>query len=160
MGLNLLETGGGDWLPEGRFVVRIAKQKSITANSGSRGVEYEFVEDSTGRRTKGSYWTYAKDGAVNNGAWRLRVLSEAAGLDEDSMRDFQPGMLLGFTVGVIVKQDDNGKYHSVQGEFAPDSESSPAPDTEEVQGTPDDEPNDPDTAENEWDHDLDDSVPF
>ena len=117
MGLNLMETGGGDWLPQGRFVVRIAKQKSITANSGSRGVEYEFVAESTCRRAKGSYWMYAADRSVSPGAWRLRELAESAGLDENSLRDFQPSMLMGKTVGVIVEKD--GKYHVVNGEFPP-----------------------------------------
>jgi len=158
MGLNLMETGGGEWLTEGRYITRIVKQKPITANTGSRGVEYEFVEDSTGHRAKGSYWMYAADRSVSPGAWRLRQLAKSAGLDEDSLRDFQPSMLMGKTVGVIVEKD--GKYHVVQGEFPPDEQIDAGQSVSEQS-----EANEPDSdgegeVKSDGAYDPEDDVPF
>ena len=154
MGLDLTKTGGGDWLTKGRYVVKITKQKQITAKSGSRGVEYEFVEESTGKRAKGSYWMYAADRSVNNGAWRLRELAESAGLDENYLRDFQPSMLMGKTVGVIVEKD--GKYHVVNGEFPPNEKIDAGQSVSEQpeDGRPDN------GGEADKAHDPNDQVPF
>lgn len=125
MGLDLTKTAGGKWLPAGRYIVKIVSKEMVTANSGSEGVKYEFMEIATGRKTKGSYWMYDSAGDPSKGAWRLRALSEAAKLDEASLRNFNAGMLVGRTVGIIVEQDEGTIYHSVQGEFAPDEKAAP-----------------------------------
>jgi len=119
MGYDLTKTGGGDWLTDGRHVVKVVSHKSCEANSGSRGVEYEFVQESTGRRQKASYWMYYGDGSPNKGAWRLRTLAEAAKLDNDAIRDFNPSMLVGRTVGIVVEKEEGEKWHNVIEEFVP-----------------------------------------
>lgn len=120
MGLDLTKTGGGGWLTDGRHVAKCTGFEGVTANSGSKGVEYQFVQESTGKRAKGTYWTYNHDGSTNKGAWRLRTLAEAAKLDISAIRDFNPSMVVGRTVGIIVEQE--GKYRDVVGEFVPTAE--------------------------------------
>jgi len=119
MGLDLTKTGGGDWLTDGRHVVKVTGYKSCKANSGSKGVEYEFVQESTGKRQKASYWMYYADGSPNKGAWRLRTLAEAAKLDNDAIRDFNPSMMIGRTVGIVVVKEEGEKWHNVVEEFVP-----------------------------------------
>lgn len=119
MGLDLTKTGGGDWLTDGRHVVKVVSYKSCTAHSGSKGVEYEFVQESTGKRQKNSYWMYAPDGSPSKGAWRLRTLAEAAKLDNDAIRDFNPSMPVGRTVGIVVEKQEGEKWHNVVEEFVP-----------------------------------------
>ena len=119
MGFDLTKTGGGDWLTDGRHVVKVVGFKSFKAHSGSTGVEYEFVQESTGKRQKNSYWMYAPDGSPSGGAWRLRTLAEAAKLDNDAIRDFNPSMVVGRTVGIVVEKEEGEKWHNVIEEFVP-----------------------------------------
>lgn len=119
MGFDLTKTGGGDWLTDGRHVVKVVGYKSCKANSGSKGVEYDFVQESTGKRQKASYWMYYGDGSPNKGAWRLRTLAEAGKLDNDAIRDFNPSMMVGRTVGIVVEKEEGEKWHNVIEEFVP-----------------------------------------
>ncbi len=161
MGLDLTKTGGGGWLTDGRHVAKVMSFSNVLANSGSKGVEYQFVQESTGKRAKGTYWTYNRDGSTNKGAWRLRTLAEAGKLDKSSIRDFNPSMMIGRTVGIVVEQD--GKYHDVIGEFVPTPEdiTRSGEEGEESQSqAPDEDAQRQDQSEQSESQAIDDDCPF
>ena len=109
-GLNAPDGAGGATLQPGVYTVQVAEvDTTVKANSGSKGFQITYIEPESGGRIRETVWLYGPDGGVSGGAWKARSIAEAVGMSDEELRDFNPNLLKGRMLKVVVEMEKSYK---------------------------------------------------